>query len=56
MATVILENGRAIEGIVHRNYRRKDSSGVFLLTPGDREEMEYAYIPSTSVKSVTIRG
>ncbi|MBI5116407.1 FHA domain-containing protein [Candidatus Poribacteria bacterium] len=55
MAAIMLENGRTIEGIVHRNYRREDSSGVILLTPDDREEMEYAYIPSTSVRTVTVK-
>ncbi|RJP26067.1 MAG: VWA domain-containing protein [Candidatus Abyssobacteria bacterium SURF_5] len=51
--TVFLSNRKKLSGLVDRKYRYKQGAALFLL-PLDKSNIQYIYVPGSSIKSVVI--
>ncbi|UCB53518.1 MAG: hypothetical protein JSV10_05435, partial [Candidatus Zixiibacteriota bacterium] len=55
--TITLVTNRKLKGFVDKRYQYdKESSGVFLMPPPESVDIQYTYIPRTSIKTVIIEN
>jgi small nuclear ribonucleoprotein (snRNP)-like protein len=52
--TVTLVNNRRLKGFVDKKYQHKESSGIFLLPSSENTDIQYTYIPHTSISAVIV--
>jgi len=52
--TVTLINGKKLKGFVDKKYQHRKSAGVFLYPPTEELNIQYTYIPDTSIETLVI--